>query len=189
MPETSTPASESHAPAPTTREAARRLAPQLPRLSPGDLAQLRRLDPDEALTTAYWKLWAEHLVVLNLPAETTREEHERRWAIVLAAMARLVTRSGTQGRILHNKGVPIGRALAAAGYSELRLDRLFRADGEGLADEVRRLASFLSSKAVAGDLSDLAELVIHQQGDRAEKVRRSIARAYFSHQPSTTKEP
>jgi CRISPR type I-E-associated protein CasB/Cse2 len=73
----------------------------------------------------------------------------------------------------------LGAALAEAGLSELRLTRLLRAHAGALPAEVRAVASYLASKAVPFDATDLARLVLSDGGPSEERVRRGIARSYY----------
>ena len=139
-------------------------------LSTGDLAQLRRISPEEPYTPALWKVlldfvpdpWLEH---------GDRDENERRWAALLMGM--------TMTAGLHNPAVPLGRALAEAGWSELRFARLMRNRGEKLHERVRHVASYLDSKQQEADWTDMARLLRSQHGKWAEKHRRRIARSYY----------
>lgn len=139
-------------------------------LSNGDLAQLRRGSPVTPYTPALWKVLLTY-VPPSWTAGAKQDEKERRWATLLMGMAM------TAG--LHNPNIPLGRALVQAGWSELRFVRLMEARGDGLVKDVRRLASFLSSKSQAADWSDIAQLLFNQEGEWAELHRRRIARDYY----------
>ncbi len=141
-------------------------------LSPGDLADLRRLRPEDPSSPAFWKLCVAHLSTVLPPDGEHREEAERRWAAVLGVLAHL--------RGLHRPDRPLGRALAEAGLSELRLLRLLRARGQALYDVVRGVVHYLAQKAEPADLGQLADLVLDQDGDRAESIRRRIARDFYA---------
>ncbi|MDP2312727.1 MAG: type I-E CRISPR-associated protein Cse2/CasB [Pseudomonadota bacterium] len=138
-------------------------------VAPGDLARLRRLDPDASADFAFWRVMARYA-----PNELARagEGAERRWMVVLSALATL------QG--LHDGSKRLGTALGEAGFSELRLSRLMRAEDDALAPEVRAAARYLASKGKSANLVDLAQLVLAPEGPQAEQVRRRIASAYFS---------
>ena len=90
---------------------------------------------------------------------------------------------------LHVPGRRLGRALAAAGLSELRFVRLLRARERQLLSEVRTAARYLAARAEPVDWVDFARLVLSHDTKRAESVRRGIARDYYSAQEaSPTKE-
>lgn len=143
-------------------------------LSSGDVAELRRMRPDDPGCAAYWKLVAGRFEPRGALPESgpLREESERRWAVILAAMARL--------RGLHRPGLRLGRVLAEHRVAEPRVLRLLRARGEALEDAVRLLAHQLSSAGAVVDCTDLARLVLSDGRSDETAVRRRIARDFFS---------
>jgi len=147
--------------------AAQAISTWLPR---GDVAELRRLSPHDPAAPAVWKLLIG-CVPESWRAGPEREERERRWAALFMGMAHAAG--------LHNPSVPLGRALAEAGWSELRFVRLMRDTGDGLVDRVRRMAQYLSSKAQQADWTGVADLLLDQDGEWAERHRRAIARDYY----------
>lgn len=144
------------------------------RLDAGALAELRRLEPDDPASPAFWQTLIRYVEPhANAPGdEGARRGWERRWAVILGGMARLA----------HDPGNPAGRALADAGFSELRLHRLLRAEDARLADELRAAVQFLAAKGVSADWRQFAELILADPGrfpDWAEGVRRRVSREYF----------
>ncbi|MFO8008765.1 MAG: type I-E CRISPR-associated protein Cse2/CasB [Candidatus Brocadiia bacterium] len=139
-------------------------------LGSGEVAELRRISPHEPYTPALWKLLLTY-VPDGWTTGPQRDEKERRWAALLMGMAI------TAG--LHDHSVPLGRALAEAGWSELRFVRLMRDEGDSLMERVRRLAQYLASKAQPADWTDVAHILLDQQGDWAERHRMRIARDYY----------
>lgn len=160
-----------------------RVAHAIDRVLPsGDVAQLRRLDARNPSSPAFYRLMLS-TVEPNLDLRSdgpARDSADRRWAAVFQAAATL---SG-----LHQINRRLGDALRAAGYSELRLVRLLRAQGDTLFKEIRTCAYFLSAKAEACNLADLARLLIVTDAENSESLRREIARAYYRHQPADKKE-
>lgn len=142
-------------------------------LSTGDLAELRRLSPEQPGCPAFWRIVAMILEPGgHLPERgPSRDEAERHWAVILSGMAQ------TAG--LHRADRPCGWALARAGFSELRFVRLLRARGQGLERELRAAVSYLVSKAEPVDWGQLAGLILHQEGERGERLRRAVARDYY----------
>jgi CRISPR system Cascade subunit CasB len=140
-------------------------------LSPGDVAALRKLAPDDPSCAAYWRLMSMNPGLVPQSGEG-REDIERRWASILQAMA---TMAG-----LHNPRVPLGRAMAEADVAEQRLLRLLRASGSSLADAVRITAHHLTQKAMPSNHLDLAQLVLSDGGPSEDSVRRSIARSFYT---------
>lgn len=135
-----------------------------PKFPTGELASLRRMTPDVPPGSSFHKLR------LHAGIRVETDADERRWTIVLAALAYLAG--------MYAPEVSLGTALAKAGLSELRFVRLLRAD-ETLSDEIRSISHILSSKAIAFDHRQLASLVLIQQAEAAENLRRRIARDYY----------
>lgn len=143
-------------------------------LPPGDVAALRRLEPDDLSVPAFWKVLATYVSPAGLLPRGGRalDDAERAWAVILNAMAHLAGHNDPH--------TSLGAALAEAGFSELRFVRLLRARGEALAPAVRTMAQFLASKAQPVNQADLAQLVLSDGHNHAESVRRRIARSYYS---------
>lgn len=141
--------------------------------SPGEVAELRRLEPGHPGGAAFWKA-----VVFQLePAGQLRgADAEARWALILRAIGEL------HGQ--HRPRRRLGRALAAAGVSEMRLVRLLRAGLDTLPGTLSAVSRQLASAAESVDLADLALLVVTARGaagarSSEERVRRNIARDYY----------
>jgi len=147
---------------------------------PGDLADLRRMRPENPACPAFWKIVVGHLVPAGQVGETGpfRDESERRWAAILAGMAEM--------KGLHRAGRYLGTALVEADVSEARLLRLLRARDAALLDTVRVTAHQLASARVLVDWVDLAWLILSDGRSNEETVRRNIARTYYSHLHSTS---
>lgn len=140
-------------------------------LSTGDMADLRRISPDQPFTPALWRILLMYDLD-NPPGWISRETWERRWATLLMGMAHCAG--------LHNYDISLGRALADAGWSELRFVQLMRATDETLETYLRRVAQFLSGKNQEANWTDVARLLFYQSGDASEKIRLSISRDYYS---------
>jgi CRISPR system Cascade subunit CasB len=142
-------------------------------MTTGDIAQLRRITCREPYTPALWKV-----LVHFVPDHWTRsrdvekeDEKEQQWATILSGMANSLG--------LHDPKVPLGQALAEAGWSELRFTGLMRARGDELLEGVRRASTYLSNKRQNSNWSDMARMILNQEGTEAEKSRRQIARDYY----------
>jgi CRISPR system Cascade subunit CasB len=81
----------------------------------------------------------------------------------------------------HRPDRPVGRVLAEAGYSEVRLERLLAAEGRDLQTLVLRVARFLAPKAESVNWVDLARLLITKDKGKLENVRLKFARDYYTH--------
>lgn len=137
-------------------------------ISPGDLADLRRVAPECPDRPAFWRI----LVGCVSPEREIPPEQESAWAVVLSGMARMVPYH-------HRRGRRLGEALATAGYSEGRLLKLLRTRGRTFPDVVRRTCAFLAGKAEPVDWTEFAALVLVTDPEKAEALRRAIARDYF----------
>jgi CRISPR system Cascade subunit CasB len=138
---------------------------------PGQLAELRRLQPEAPRGAAFWRLLLDHA-----PESVGNPALECDWAVVLRGMALMVpyhqpSEDDARGAM--------GEALAKAGVSELRFLRLVRAGRDQLPDELRRLARLMASRGEGFDWGDAFWLLRTASADGAERVRRNIARDYY----------
>jgi len=142
-------------------------------MSPGEVAELRRLEPGRPPGAAFWRVLAFHVE----PAGQLRGgDSEDRWQLILRAVAELHS--------LHRRGRRLGRALAAAKVSEMRLSRLLRAGLDTLAANLRAVSHQLASAGEPDDLGDLARLVVTARGSGNPKrsegaVRQGIALDFY----------
>jgi len=149
---------------------------------PGDLAALRRLDVDVPDGRAFWAL-----LVRLAPQALDDERMQRALAVVVRGMAIACPfhrpREGDRR--------PLGRALAEADVSELRLLRLLRAEGDRLGHELLTLARLVRSRGEDArfDWHDVLRLLLlspdHEPGQRH---RRRLARDYYARALQTEKE-
>ena len=151
----------------------------------GDLAQLRRMDPDAPDAAAFWRLMADRGLLVN-PA------WEARWALILHGIA-LMTRttgSDTADRSAHDGRMPVGRALFLGGdssrresgyYSESRLNRLLTARGPILRTLLARMFRMLAAAGQPFNWGEMARFILYEDYDeeRSELARRHVARAYY----------
>jgi CRISPR system Cascade subunit CasB len=159
------------------------LHPEEESLPNGDRAALRRIDLDTPVTPTLWK------VLFDLKQDESKgmpqTKWEQRWATLLMGMAHCAG--------LHDYDVPLGQALAEAGWSEPRFVRLLEADDETLPVLLRRMAQYLASKQQPANWDDVRKLLFYQpanwddvrkllfyqSGETAEGIRLSIARPYY----------
>jgi CRISPR system Cascade subunit CasB len=137
-------------------------------LGTGEVADLRRLRPEDPACPAFWKTMAEYW---DMPYD---DDDARRRACLLSGLAR------TKGLFDFHTG--LGKALALAEYSELRFVRLLRAQDNSLFKEIELMAQFLNSKAQQTNWSQVAELLFTKDDEKAESLRRRIARDYYGNQ-------
>lgn len=139
------------------------------RVSPGDLASLRRARFETGGDPAFWRLAMRYLE----PTGWVRTvEDENRWLQILGGMAEM--------KGLHRGGARLGRVLADAEVAEARVLKLLRAHGEALHTALRAVAHQLASAGHAVDWTGLAELILSDgKTGWEETARRRIARDYY----------
>jgi CRISPR type I-E-associated protein CasB/Cse2 len=151
------------------RDVAARIA--RPEYPPGDLAQLRRLEPGRPEGSAYWRLVADHL-------PEAFDNCGLGWAF--AATLRGMALAVPFHRPERGERRSMGQALAETGVSDARLLRLLRADGDALPRELRRLARLVQAK---GDKARFdwteAMWLLWTAGRSEEGTRRKIAKEYY----------
>jgi CRISPR system Cascade subunit CasB len=139
-------------------------------LSSGERATLRRVDPACPVTPALWRVLGA-TQQLDAPPWITQDDWERRWGLLILGMAHLPG--------LHRYEVPLGEALAQAGWSEMRFVRLMEAGADALPVLVRRMAQYLASKEQPANWDDVRQLLFSVDRDYSEDVRLRIARSYY----------
>lgn len=138
----------------------------------GDLAELRRMNPDDPDVPAFWKLAARRRLTGN-PAM------ESKWALVMHGIALMTPNA--------HSGTPVGRALFEGGdsgrrnafYSNLRLNRLLKAQDSILRTLLTHLFRMLGSAGQPFDWTEMASFIL-SEGDAAEVACNKIARAYYN---------
>lgn len=142
-------------------------------MSGGELAALRRLDPDAPWSAHFYRriAWLETTQGVQLAADSVgRDEDERRWAVIFNGMAICAG--------LHREGIPAGAALGRC-LSEARFVKLAQARGASLRGIVRTTARQVASAGEPLDWSGLARLVLSEGQNYEDEVRRDLARAFF----------
>ena len=135
----------------------------------GGLAGLRRMDPDDPDTTAFWRLMAGEELLGN-PAI------ERKWGLILHGIALMTRTAGgddVASRSAHNGSMPVGRALflggqsqrATAFYSEPRLNRLLTARDDMLRVLLTRMFRMSASAGVSFDWREMASFILNEGYD------------------------
>ena len=151
----------------------------------GDLASLRRMDPDEPRAPAWWRIMARYGLLDQDP------DTETRWGLILSGIA-LMTRQtpGQQDhRTAHNGQNAVGRALHNGNdafrpeplYREERVLRILNLEGESLRTALQRLFRSLGNQGVSFNWREMARLILadERQPEVAEQSRRRIAREYY----------
>ena len=148
----------------------------LPEHDRGGFSGLRRMDPDEPDTAAFWRLMARE-DLLGIP------EVERKWGLILHGIALMTRTTGDDatGRSAHDGRIPVGRALYDSGYSETRFNRLLTARGDMLRVLLTRMFRMLAADQATFDWREMATYILNEGYDdeAAERNRRRIAREYY----------
>ncbi|MYA01028.1 MAG: hypothetical protein F4Y35_04515 [Chloroflexi bacterium] len=156
-----------------------------PNFSRGDLAGLRRMDPDEPGAAAYWRLMAEKNLLGSAALEL-------KWALILHGIALMTPRAGDEGdsRTAHEGYMPVGRALFLGGdanrpergyYAESRLNRLLTARGPMLRSLLARMFRMMAAADQPFNWREMARFILNEDYDeeRFEMARRRIASEYY----------
>jgi CRISPR system Cascade subunit CasB len=138
-----------------------------------DYVALKRLDPGaQSLTVEEIAALthASHRAMLD--CDKWSPDQWRKWAFIAHGIAL----SG------HNSGKDqfLGRQMHEAGVSEARVTRLLDARGDAFIQTLPRLLRLLASRDVAPNWAELAQLVLREDQDDAEKTRLRVANNFFS---------
>ena len=161
----------------------------------GDLAGLRRMDPDQPDAAAFWRLMASQKLLGN-------PEIERKWGLILHGIALMTptTAGDSDSRSAHNGSMPVGRALFLGGesqrgesgfYSETRFNRLLTARGPMLRVLLARMFRMLAAADVSFNWYEMAMFIRHADynEERAEESRRQLAREYYRAERRNSQQP
>lgn len=147
----------------------------------GDLAQLRRMNPDNPDVPVFWRLMAWKGLLDN-------SSREKAWALILHGIAIMTPNEGNH--TAHDRKTSVGRALFQGGdpsrknpgfYSEERLRRLLIARDTMLRTLLVRMFRMLSGKKQPFDWVEMTWFILASpfpQG-RGDRHRMRIAREYY----------
>ena len=150
----------------------------------GDVAELRRMDPEAPDKNTFWRLMAQY-DMLGSP------EVERKWALILHGIALMTPTNAGGGstRTAHNATMPVGRALFLGSddgrenalYSEARFNRLLTSRQSMLRTLLARMFRMLGAAGVSFNWGEMAQFILNDgyDEDAAEDNRRRFARAYY----------
>ena len=160
----------------------------LPIFNRGDLAGLRRMDPDAHEAAVFWRLMASRDLLRDPGVNPVIEQ---KWALILHGIA-LMTTTGLGGPGIgsaHAGNMPVGRALYLGGetsrtsafYSDIRLNRLLTARGPMLRTLLARMFRTLATVGQPFNWREMTRFIrnMDYREDLAENSRRGIARAYY----------
>ena len=150
-------------------------------MTTGDIAELRRMNPERPAAASFWTFMMRHGVTNPEGAEPDHPELEKTWARIVRciAMDTKVGENHTEGPHLGNRS--LGEALANASYSEERLKALLNAKDETMLKAVEHAAHFLSSKQEKFNWNQGAALMMteHRRSEQQDGDRVRIARDYY----------
>jgi len=138
-----------------------------PHFSTGDRAKLRRMAVAGQAPLAFHRLILRHVNV-----RWQAEKWLPAWRTLVCALT-IPSHSGYDERIA------LGHALAEAGFSELRLERLLASTGPSFNTLLLRAARQLSAKAQRADWRDAAKLLFASNTAEREEANSRLARAYY----------
>ncbi len=147
----------------------------------GDLAGLRRMDPDNPDAAAFWRLMASEDLLGNPGIE-------QKWGLVLHGIALMTRTAGTDrsSRSAHDRSAKVGKALFEGGdpgrgqafYSPQRFNRLLTARGPMLRTLLARMFRMMGAAGQPFDWYQMAQLILGDN-ERSDKIRHDIARDYY----------
>lgn len=133
--------------------------------STGHRAALRRMNPTQAPPLQFYAF-----ALRNLPENW--EWYEADWMTLVACVA-LISPNG------HRPDRGLGKALAEAGYSEARLERLLDAEGTTRRTLLMRAARFLAAKSSAANWTDGAQLLLVRNEEQRRRLHRRVAQDFY----------
>lgn len=133
----------------------------------GERAALRRQDPGAPPGLPFYRFALHYL-----PADW--EARPAPWITLVAGLALMCPAP-------HRYDRPAGQALAEAGFSEARLERLLQAEGDTLCTLLLRAARVLAAKKDSCNWVDFARLALATDPERLEEARLNIARSFYRH--------
>lgn len=146
----------------------------------GDVAELRRMNPSRPASSAFWNLMLRYRITDPDSARDDNVQVEQAWGQIMAAIAKATRVGAEETTGPHNPAIPLGRALALAGYHEARLQALLNADPRHVQRLADNAAHFLNSKGQDYNCGDLARLMLSPLRSKAQRDadRTYIARHY-----------
>lgn len=141
------------------------LARNMVTLDPGQLARLRRMDPDGPGEGDFWRLAVRH----NLPTNNM--------GLMFVRLLALLTPKGDLkgSKKLHDRSKPFGEALCEANYPEKRLLNFLALPIEKRADALERMARWLAAKGHNG--VNCIDIYLLLSGDVG--TARRLAESYY----------
>lgn len=137
-----------------------------PHYPASDRAALKRHAPGQPPPLAFYRLWLRHL-----DRELPSDSQAPAWALLAWGLAW----SGGS----HQPARALGCALAQAGFSESRLERLLAAPEDVRQELFPSMVRFMAAKGEAFDWVQAARLLLTRDADRLEAIHRRIATDFY----------
>lgn len=134
----------------------------------GERAALRRMMSGQPLPLVFYRFALQYLP----EGWDCGQDREQDWVTLVAGIALMSPNA-------HRSDLPLGKALAEAGYSEARLERLLAAEGNIRRVLLLRAARFLAAKGFACNWVDAAQLLLTRDPQKREQVHKRIARDFY----------
>jgi len=150
------------------------LARSMVKLDPGQLARLRRMDPEGPGEGDFWRLAVQH----DLRTDSN--------GLLLVRLLALLTPKGEPGahKKLHDWDSPLGAALYKAGYPETRLLNFLALPSAKRGEALERMARWLAAKGHDGvNCVDIARLLFFDDVRDARRLAEGYYRAHDKEQP------
>jgi CRISPR system Cascade subunit CasB len=138
-----------------------------PHFPGADRAALKRWAPGQFPPLAFYRLCLRHLNTDLPPAHQTHA-----WMAVVWGIAFMGTGA-------HRPDRPFGKALAEAGYSEGRLERLLAAPADLRLDLLTSAVRFLASKGEGFDWTEGALFLLTEDAEKRETLHRRLAADFY----------
>lgn len=169
-------AAESPAPSTSLASAVGRLAGILgsPAFSSRDRSALKRWAPGQDYPLAFYRLW-----LCRMGEELPAESQQECWMLLSWGLALC-------GAGAHRPDRPLGKALAQAGYSEMRVERLLGAANELRPELFASMVRFLAAKERAFNWVEAADLLLAKSTDARNRCHRRLAQSFYRHLPKNT---
>ena len=144
------------------------LAQNMVKLDPGQLARLRRMDPEGPGEGDFWRLAVQH----DLRTDS-------KGLLFVRLLALLTPKGDPNGhKKLHDKNKPLGEALCYAGYPETRLLNFLALPHSMRGETLERMARWLAAKGHDGvNCTDIARLLFSDDVSHSRRLAETYYRA------------
>ena len=142
-----------------------------------DLAELRRMNPEDPDTPAFWRLTNQHSLGMS-------PENERRWALILNGIALMTPNTNTEDQVrsAHNPRISIGKALFQGNdperkdpiCHERRVQQLLNSRGKAFRRNLAITMRMLAQNDVSLDWREIARLILYEGQDHESRQQAGL---------------